>query len=165
MQNVELLVNEIQLGQQLATAVSHKRGSDFAMMLAMMSHNVLDHGQFCLPTDSVAADEVDETQLRQQLGLAAPTSFAAVDESSVQSILLGVDLHTEGMVDIKLKGYLSPEPLSMFDDPKHIPEAVLTNCEPTTMTRHQTQEERVSQKLEHNEAGLYEVLESMKQAA
>jgi len=165
MQNVEILVNEIQLGNRLGKAVSERRGGDFSLMLAMMSQNVLDHGEFCLPRDAVGAIEVDEQLLRQQLGLAPSTRYDIDENSAVDAILLGVDLHTEGMSEVKLKGYLTPEPLAMQDDANHIPSEVLANCEQVATTRFYSGQERVSEPLEHNEAGLYEVLQQIHQAA
>lgn len=164
MQNVDLLVNEVQLGSRLAKAVSQHRASDFSMMLAMMSHNVLDSAQFCLPSDSVGGEDVDEAKLRQQLGLGQKPAYSANDDSATQSILLGVDLHTQGMRDIKLKGYLQPEPLARVDDRMHIEPHVIGNCEPTVMQRYYRKEDKIAEKLDHDEAGLYEVLESMKAA-
>jgi hypothetical protein len=165
MQNVEILVNEMQLGNQLAVAVKQNRSNDFGLLLAMMSHNVLDNAEFCLPSESVGADEVDEAALRQQFGLGDKLVYAAKDSSIDQSILLGVDLHSEGLREVKLKGYLTPEPLSLHDDFMHIDPTILKNCEPAVMQRYYKKEDRISQKLEHNPAGLYEVLQSMDVAA
>lgn len=170
MQNVEnssneLLINEIQLGTQLGQAVKERRGGDFGLLLSMLSQNVLDNAEFCLPRDNVGFAEIDEQLLRAQLGLRAPVEYGVNENSAVESILLGVDLHTDGMTDIKLKGYLNPEPLAMQDDAQHIPEAVLYNCEPTTTERFYRQEDKISEQLPHNEAGLYEVLESIHAAA
>lgn len=165
MQSVEILVNEIQLGDQLSKAVAERRGGDFGLLLAMMSQNVIDNAEFCLPRDSVGAPEVDEAMLRQQLGLAQPSGYSIDENSAVDAILLGVDLHTEGLSEVKLKGYLRPEPLALQDDAMHIPEHIIGNCEPTTMTRHTRQEVRISEPLEHNEAGLYEILEDLHKAA
>ena len=164
MQNADLLVNEIQLGNRLATAVKQNRSNDFSLMLAMMSQNVLDNAEFCLPSDSVGSDEVDEAQLRLQLGLGEKPVYSANDDSATQSMMLGVDLHTEGLFEVKLNGYLRPEPLSLVDDTMHIEPEILANCEPTVMQRYHKQEDKISEKLEHNEAGLYEILESMKAA-
>ena len=74
------------------------------------------------------------------------------------------ELNDEGLSEVKLNGYLKPEPLSLVDDTMHIAPEILANCEPTVMQRYHKQEDRISEKLEHNEAGLYEVLESMKAA-
>ena len=161
----ELLINELQLGNRLGKAMHDSRGSDFGLMLAMLSQNVLDNAEFCLPRDNVGFTEVDEARLRAQLGLAEPVSYAVDEYSAVESILLGVDLHTEGMAEIKLKGYLNPEPLAMQDDALHIGDEVLYNCEPTTTHRFYHQTDKISEQLPHNEAGLYEVLESIRAAA
>ena len=161
----ELLINELQLGNRLGQAVHARRGGDFGLMLAMMSQNVLDNAEFCLPRDNVGFSEVDEHLLRVQLGVREPISYAVNENSAVESILLGVDLHTEGMAEIKLKGYLNPEPLAMQDDSQHVANEVLHNCEPTTIERFYRQEDKISEQLPHNEAGLYEVLESIHAAA
>ena len=161
MQTADILVNELQLGNQLAQAVKQKRTSDFGMLLAMMSHNVLDQAVFCLPNDNPVHTPADEAQLRQQLGLGDRQTFSAQENSTTQAILLGVDLHTEGLAEVKLNGYLNPEPLAQVDDVKFIPDNIMTNCEQSVMQRHLLKEDKIAQPLDHNEAGLYEVLESM----
>ncbi|MFT4928993.1 MAG: hypothetical protein ACI8WB_005117 [Phenylobacterium sp.] len=161
MQTADILVNELQLGSQLANAVKQKRSSDFGLLLAMMSHNVLDHAAFCLPDDSPVHTSADEAQLRQQLGLAQPQVFSASENSVTQALLLGVDLHTEGLTEVKLKGYLDPEPLAVVDDFNHIPSEIIANCEPAVRQRYERKEDKVSEPLDHNPAGLYEVLQDM----
>jgi hypothetical protein len=99
--------------------------------------------------------------LRQQLELGAKPVFAATDDSVTQSILLGVDLHSEGLCEVKLNSYLRSEPLSQYDDRMHIDQSILDNCAPTVLARYQRQENRISQKLDDNPAGLYEVLEEL----
>ena len=165
MQSADILINEIQLGPQLGMAVHQSRGRDFALLLSMMSQNVLDNAQFSLPSDSAGGEDVDEAALRRQLGLGDKTPFDAQQNSATQAILLGVDVHTEGMAEVKLKGYLQPEPLSRQDDPMYIEPQVIGNCDQTVMQRYFMQENRISERLEHNEAGLYEVLEGFHTAA
>ena len=165
MQSDDILINEIQLGNQLGQAVHRNQRGDFALMLSMMSQNVLDQAAFALPSDSPGADDMDEERLRQVLGLAAKPVFAAGEESAMDAILLGVDLHTEGLTEVKLKGYLNPEPLALVDDVMHIESQVLGNCEQTVMQRHFMKDVKIAEKLEHNEAGLYEVLEDLHAAA
>jgi hypothetical protein len=160
MQSADILVNELQLGSQLATAVKQNRSSDFALLLAMMSHNVLDHAVFSLPSDSPGHESVDEAKLRRQLGLGERPVYSADENSVNQALLLGVDLHTEGMAEVKLKGYLNPEPLAQVDDVSFVPKEVLSNCEPAVMQRYLIKEDKVAVPLEHDEAGLYEVLQN-----
>jgi hypothetical protein len=164
MQSVELLVNEMQLGNQLSTAVKHNRSSDFSLLLAMMSQNVLDNAEFCLPAESPLAEEVDEAMLRHQFELGEKPVYAATDDSVMQSLLLGVDLHTEGLSEVKLNSYLRAEPLSRFDDTMHIDPQVLTNCEPTVQERHERQQLRLTHRLDQNPAGIYEVLQDLQAA-
>lgn len=159
--NNNLLINEQQLGDQLGQAVAHQRGRDFSLLLAMLSQNVIDNAAFCLPRDNLGFIEVDEGLLRAQLGVCEPANLAIDEHSAVTSILLGVDLHTDGLQEIKLKGYLQPEPLAMHDDPLHINDQILYNCEPTTMERHLRQVEKLAEQLPHNEADLYEVLQAV----
>jgi hypothetical protein len=143
MQTADILVNELQLGNQLSKAVKQKRSSDFALLLAMMSHNVLDQAVFCLPGDSPAHIPVDEAQLRQQLGLAEPRFFDAGEHSVNQALLMGIDLHTKGLTEVKLNGYLNPEPLAVVDDIKFIPSEIINNCEPAVMQHYQCVEDKI----------------------
>ncbi len=165
MQSEQILVNELHIGDKLARSVANNRSGDFAMLLAMMSQNPLDNAQFSLPPDSVGAEAMDEDRLRMLLGLMPPTPFDPVEGSAEQSIMLGIDLHTEGLAEVKLNGYLRPEPLALSDDAKHIDPVVVDNCEPVVRLRLSSGQDCVAPKLEHNPAGLYEVLEQLHQAA
>lgn len=165
MQSADILVNEVHLGDKVSRSVNQNRSGDFAMLMAMMSQNVLDNAQFSLPSESPGAEDITEQRLRETLGLAQPVSYTPDDNSASQSILLGVDLHTEGLSEVKLKGYLQPEPLAMHDDAMHIDAQVLDNCEPVVRKRLELNQDSVAPKLEHNPAGLYEVLQDLHQAA
>lgn len=165
MQTEQILVNEIHLGDKIAQSVQHNRSSDFAMLLAMMSQNTLDNAQFSLPPESPGAEAMDEERLRLMLGLTQPAPFEPVEGSAEQSIMLGIDLHTEGLAEVKLNGYLRPEPIALTDDAMHIDPLVVDNCEPVVRERLTLKLDSVAPKLEHNPAGLYEVLEELHQAA
>ena len=127
----------------------------------MMSQSVLDHAEFCLPADKPNSVAMDQQQLRAAFDLPQATNYAAKEGDDVDAIILGIDLHTEGMAEVKLKSYLSPEPLAMQNDRLHIPTEVLANCSLTTRARVESGQQRLAQSLPHDEAQLYQVLQQV----
>ena len=133
-----LLITESQLDNRLAKSVSESRRGEFALLLAMLSHDALDFSQFHLPKTPFGADakEYDESQLRAELG-AGPKQPLAPDEFDM---LIGEHnakrLQQAGMSDIRLRSCLSPEPLAVRDDKNHIPLHIIDNCEPVVRKRH-----------------------------
>ncbi|KPH61726.1 queD like 2 [Pseudoalteromonas porphyrae] len=142
MQIDDLLITESQLNNRLAISVSESRRGEFALLLAMLSHDALDFSQFHLPKTPIDANVVveDEDQLRKKLGagpkqVLAPTEFdMLIGQHNAQR------LNDGGMSDLRLRACLAPEPLAIRDDKIHIPLNIIDNCELVTRKRHQHKE-------------------------
>lgn len=133
MQVGDLLIAENQLSTRLNESVHEKRRGEFALLLAMLSHDALDFSQFHLPKADVENLTVDEHTLRKQLNI-GPQQLLAPDEFDMligqsNSSLLADGGEYSGMSDIKLRHCLNPEPLAIRNDKTHIPLNVIDNCE------------------------------------
>ncbi len=135
-----ILLNETQLDASLSRCVAEQRRSDFAMLLAMLSHDALDFAEFHLPKSAAIQPESNEARLRASLG-AGPVQPLAPENFE---ITIGQDnaakLMSQGMAEIRLAQCLNPEPLAIRDDKKHIPLQVIDNCELAVRRRHLNKE-------------------------
>lgn len=134
MQVGDLLIAESQLKTRLNECVHEKHRNEFALLLAMLSHDALDFSQFHLPKADLLDLELDEEALRKQFGagpiqLLAPENFDMLIGQHNALLITHPNGVVAGMRDIKLMHYLKPEPLSIRDDKKHIPLNVIDNCE------------------------------------
>ncbi len=133
-----LLLNESQLDNRLNKSVHEQRSGEFALLLAMLSHDVLDFSQFHLPKSELANTQISEQALRNQLGAGpkqalAPEQFdMLIGEQNAFRLLSG------GLTDIRFRQCLNPEPLTIRDDKYHVPLNVIDNCEPAVRKRYYT---------------------------
>lgn len=128
-----LLITESQLKTRLNKSVHENRRGEFSLLLAMLSHDVLDFSQFHLPKSETHSAYVDEEQLRERFGagpkqLLAPEKFDMTIGQEHASVIVQQG-EQAGMKAIKLSHCLNPEPLAIRDDKLHIPLTVIDNCE------------------------------------
>ena len=133
MQIGDLLITESQLKTRLNKSVHEARRGEFALLLAMLSHDALDFSEFHLPKSDARSYQADENTLRKQLGAGpsqplAPDSFDMLIGKDNSALLAQVDCNV-AMSDIKLRQYLKPEPLNIRDEKNHIALNVIDNCE------------------------------------
>ena len=133
MQIDDLLITEHQLGTRLNKSVHDQHRGEFSLLLAMLSHDALDFSQFHLPKTEIQQPNVDEDTLRAELQvgptqLLAPKEFNMLIGQFNSERLASAGEHA-GMMDIKLRHCLAPEPLSVRDDKFHIPLTIRDNCE------------------------------------
>lgn len=130
-----LLLTESQLDNRLNKSVHEHRSGEFALLLAMISHDALDFSQFHLPKTELTSPDVSESVLRKELG-AGPSQPLAPEQFDM---LIGQDnafkLLQGGLSDIRLHHCLNPEPLNVRDDKLHVPLEVIDNCEPAVRKR------------------------------
>ncbi|BDF94879.1 MULTISPECIES: VC2046/SO_2500 family protein [Pseudoalteromonas] len=145
MQIDDLLITESQLNNRLAKSVSESRRGEFALLLAMLSHDALDFSQFHLPKTSVDthATTQSETQLRKYLGAGPEQALAPAQFDMLIGQHNAQRLQQGGMADIRLRSCLTPEPLVIRDDKNHIPLLVIDNCEPVVRKRHLNKESQL----------------------
>ncbi|MFY8273275.1 VC2046/SO_2500 family protein [Pseudoalteromonas sp. SSDWG2] len=145
MQIESILNNELQLGSQLNKSVCENRRNDFSWLLASLSQDALDFAQFHLPKTELAAQSLDEQQLRAQLGApqprpcAPPTFNVALTKHQCELIAMGA------RDTLRLQDCLAPTPLAVRDDTKHIPLPVVDNCSPITQAKLASQAMQLSE--------------------
>ncbi|GAB0112445.1 VC2046/SO_2500 family protein [Pseudoalteromonas distincta] len=128
-----LLITESQLKSKLNESIHENRRGDFALLLAMLSHDVLDFSQFHLPKTEIDNFVIEEEVLRKQFG-AGPKQPLAPDEFDMlvgqfNASLISEEGEANGMASLKLYQYLNPEPLAIRNDDKYIPLNIIDNCE------------------------------------
>jgi hypothetical protein len=148
MQIGDLLITESQLSTRLNKSVHEQRRGEFSLLLAMLSHDVLDFSQFHLPKTEIENSIIDEDSLRKQFG-AGPKQPLAPDEFNMligqfNASLIAKSAEHSGMSDIKLRHCLNPEPLTIRDDVTHIPVNIIDNCELAVRRRLKNTETQLS---------------------
>ena len=122
-----LLIHELQLGEQLNACVHSKRRSDFSLLLAMLTDNVKEHSQFFVPeTVKKIVSSTDESLRKEfklpnkvELGVKAGDSLAHFNQANL--------IKNNNLTDIHLLNALQPKPLAFRDDNSHIEFDVLSN--------------------------------------
>jgi len=123
----EILINELQLGEQLNECVHENKRSDFSLLLAMLTDDVRAHAQFSLPETTEEPPKSDEASLRKlyQLPNAQALSLEALDNIDCYN---QADLVNENkLIDLHLANALTPNPLAFRNNSKHIAQQVLDN--------------------------------------
>ena len=123
----QILVHELQLGEQLNESVHSARRADFSLLLAMLSDDVQSHSQFFLPKTVTNVKNTNDATLRKEFELPenAPLSL---DENHTTSIFNQADLiQNNNLAELHLSNVLSPKPLAFRDDKKHITQKIISN--------------------------------------
>ena len=133
----DILVHELQLGEQLNESVHHKRRSDFSLMLAMLTDDVRAHSQFKLPLTTTAEKTTTSEQLRKhfQLPDEAPLALKSVD--GINSFNQAGLIEQQQLDHLRLANTLKPKPLAFRDDAKYINTQVMTNTSLYCQQKHQ----------------------------
>ena len=139
----EILLHELQLGEQLNKSVHQSRRADFSLMLAMLCDDVREQSQFILPKTDVSLAEQSKQNnetLRKHFELPeqAPLALKNIEQISQynQSQLI-VD---NDLVTIQLSNALSPKPLAFRDDNHYIASNILGNTSLTCQEKHTHQQ-------------------------
>jgi len=125
--NSNILVHELQLGEQLNESVHSDRRADFSLLLAMLTDDVQSHSQFSLPQATSKIVKVDDLTLRKELELPEKSPLALDDKHTISSFDQAALIKEGSLVDLHLSNTLSPKPLAFRDDKKHIEAQVLSN--------------------------------------
>ncbi|WP_220465517.1 VC2046/SO_2500 family protein [Colwellia sp. BRX10-3] len=133
----DILVHELQLGEQLNESVHHARRSDFSLLLAMLTDDVRAHSQFKLPLSQTPEKNTTSEQLRKyfQLPNEAPLSLKNVEDISRYNQAGLVENHQFEL--LRLTNTLNPKPLAFRDDAKHISQQVMSNTSLYCQQKHQ----------------------------
>lgn len=133
----DILIHELQLGEQLGECVHNERRSDFSLLLAMLTDDVRVHSQFTLPKSEVIEKASSSEQLRQEFQLPdeAPLSLKSlesIDEFNQSELVSKSQLDC-----LRLNNVLNPKALSFRDNVKYIPTQVMSNTSLYCQQKHE----------------------------
>ena len=155
MQTVDFITSEHQLGSKLAYSIENSEVSTFAWLLASLSTDALDFSQFSLIKTPDEAPLGADNKIRQNVGPKrelAPSKVNFLIGTTNRAIL-----SQSGLDQLRLIDCLSPEPLSVRDDPKYVGLEIIHNCSPAVQSKHFNSDINIkSNKI--NTAGLYQQL-------
>lgn len=135
MSNIQPLRHELQIDGVLNNSVHSHRRADFALMLAMMSDDVLDQVQFQLAEERTDIVVDEEKRLRKELNLPEKRCSLFSQTEKFDFHRKAECLKKGGVSAIKLADYLRPEAINLKDDFTTIDESVLENCSLHTRTK------------------------------
>lgn len=138
-QTSEILLHELQLGEQLNESVHQSRRADFSLMLAMLCDDVREQSQFILPKADVnSADESKENSqtLRKHFDLPEQAPLALKNIEQINQYNQSQLIADNDLVSIQLSNALSPKPLTFRDDSQHIASNILGNTSLTCQEKH-----------------------------
>ncbi len=118
------LVSEIQYRENLSHAVTQGRRSDFALMLAMLSHDATE----TTPLNPAFPEEKSEDDLREMLNIPKSRRLVATDEDYLLCEKQADSFHQSSLPSAKFQDYLSPSALFFSTPNTHdFPERVFHN--------------------------------------
>lgn len=135
----EILLHELQLGEQLNQSVHQARRADFSLMLSMLCDDVREHSQFKLPQSDVDSDEQAQQSnqsLRKHFDLPEQAPLALKKLADIELYNQSQLIAEDDLIGVKLTNVLSPKPLAFRDDKQHIDSNVLGNTSLTCQERH-----------------------------
>lgn len=139
----EILLHELQLGEQLNESIHQARRADFSLMLAMLCDDVREQSQFILPqADDSSVDQSKQTSqaLRKHFDLPEQAPLALTNIEQISQYNQSQLIADNDLVSIQLSHALSPKPLAFRDDSKHIATNVLGNTSLTCQEKHNHQQ-------------------------
>lgn len=126
--STNVLLHELQLGEQLNESVEQTRRADFSLMLAMLAEDVREQSQFLLPkSQEVTPADLSNIALRKQFNLPDRAALALTTPNDVTQFNQAQSLVDNDLANIHLSNAMMPKPLAFRDDKKHIETQVLEN--------------------------------------
>jgi hypothetical protein len=101
-------INELSFAGGIGLAVESGKRADFALLLAMLSHDVRD----IEPVEPFDHITESEDQLRIRLGVKKVQSLASDEESYTRGAAVAHQFHSGGIQSAKLQDDLSPDALA-----------------------------------------------------
>ena len=142
----DILLHELQLGEQLNESVHQARRADFSLMLAMLCDDVREQSQFVLPktTDSTT-DVTQQTNevLRKHFDLPEQAPLSLKNLEQISQYNQGELIAQNDLVSVQLTNALSPKPLTFRDDNRHIASNILGNTSLTCQEKHNHEQSSV----------------------
>lgn len=144
----QLLVEELQLGEQLNQCVHNNRRSDFTLMLSMLTEDIRAHSQFKLPKTVQPATQTTDETLRKRLELPAKERLALDNLSAIDEFAQASLVQAQQFEMLHLMQALKPKPLAFRDDKSFIAADVISNtslyCQQQYKKQDAEEEERLS---------------------
>jgi hypothetical protein len=135
----DILIHELQLGEQLNECVHNERRSDFSLMLAMLTEDVRAHSQFKLPLSQTAEKTTSTEQLRKEFQLPNEAPLALENMAKLAEFNQAELLEQQELTHLRLANTLQPKPLAFRDNAKYIDQQVLANTSLYCQQNHETQ--------------------------
>ena len=123
----DILVHELQLGEQLNESVHSERRSDFSLLLAMLTEDVRAHSQFKLPKTVAPSNITTSEQLRKRFQLPNVAPLALENIEDMQLFNQADLIESKRLEHLRLMNALSPNPLTFRDDASFINQQVMSN--------------------------------------
>ncbi|MDO6446823.1 VC2046/SO_2500 family protein [Colwellia sp. 1_MG-2023] len=142
--NCNLLVEELQLGEQLNHCVHSERRADFALMLSMLTDDVLAHSQFKLPHTDNSPAKTSEDTLRKTFELPKKQRLALENMEQINEFSQAKLIEQQQLSTLHLTQALTPQPLAFRDDKTHISATVLSNTRLYCQQQHQLKKQTES---------------------
>jgi hypothetical protein len=123
----QILVHELQLGEQLNESVHSARRADFSLLLAMLTDDVQSHSQFSLPRTVTDVKISNDATLRKEFEVPEKAALS-LDKNQTTSLFDQSKLiQQNNLAELRLSNALSPKPLAFRDDKNHITQQILSN--------------------------------------
>ena len=142
----DILLHELQLGEQLNESVHQARRADFSLMLAMLCDDVREQSQFVLPkSNDIATDAAKQTNeaLRKHFDLPEQAPLSLKNLEQINQYNQGELIAQNDLVSVQLTNALSPKPLTFRDDNRHIASNILGNTSLTCQEKHNHEQSSV----------------------
>jgi hypothetical protein len=123
----QILVHELQLGEQLNESVHSARRADFSLLLAMLTDDVRSHSQFSLPKTVVDIKTTNDLSLRRNFELPEKAPLSLDKKHTISMFNQAELIQQNNLAELRLSNALSPRPLAFRDDKKHVAQLVLSN--------------------------------------
>lgn len=133
----DILVHELQLGEQLNESVHHARRSDFSLMLAMLTDDVQAHSQFKLPLTETSEKTTSNEQLRKYFQLPNEAPIALKNLEDIVEFNQVTLIEQQQFEQLRLVNALKPKPIAFRDDVSFINQEVMTNTSLYCQQKHQ----------------------------
>ena len=135
--STNVLLHELQLGEQLNESVEQTRRADFSLMLAMLAEDVREQSQFLLPkSQELTAADLSNLALRKQFNLPDKAKLALTTPNEVNQFNQAHTIVDNDLANVHLTNAMMPKPLAFRDDNKHIESQVLENTSLFTQLKH-----------------------------
>ncbi|WP_076417844.1 VC2046/SO_2500 family protein [Colwellia sp. UCD-KL20] len=123
----EILINELQLGEQLNQCIHKKERSQFSLLLAMLTDDVKAHAQFSLPKSETVTSQTDKDNLRKQFKLPEAQLLSLKKIEQVGAYNQADLVLSNNLSKLRLLNAIKPSPLAFRDDKTFIAKNVLEN--------------------------------------